>query len=134
MQADSHQNLAASRGVSAVPLGITTRTTSPQYPRASQGIDLPAFDLDTGEILTPSPQVSRATRWALKSAVNKILPGSRTSKCMVFCAPVTGQGLATIQLCKGNHGKAYYQGLMACGSVWTCPVCAAKIAERRHQY
>jgi hypothetical protein len=30
-----------------------------------------------------------------------------------------------------EHKKAYFDGLQTCGSVWTCPVCAAKIQERR---
>ena len=30
-------------------------------------------------------------------------------------------------------GKAFFKGLMVCGSVWICPVCAAKITERRRQ-
>lgn len=30
-----------------------------------------------------------------------------------------------------KSGKAYYHGLMTCGSVWDCPVCAAKISARR---
>lgn len=30
-----------------------------------------------------------------------------------------------------EHESAHYGGLMVCGSVWTCPVCAAKIAARR---
>ena len=66
------------------------------------------------------------------SVVNRLLSGDRVSKCMVLRAPVPGQGLASIEVHKGQtHGKAFYHGLMACGSVWTCPVCAAKIAERR---
>lgn len=31
------------------------------------------------------------------------------------------------------HQKAFYGGLVTCGSVWACPVCAAKIQERRRQ-
>lgn len=27
--------------------------------------------------------------------------------------------------------KAHYRGLATCGSVWTCPVCASKISEKR---
>lgn len=27
--------------------------------------------------------------------------------------------------------RAHYGGLMVCGSVWVCPICAAKISERR---
>lgn len=111
------------------PLGIVTRNSSPQDPRALQA---DGCDPETGEILTPNPQLARANRWALKSVVNKLLPGSRTSKCMVLRAPVPGHGLADIDLCMGQtHKKAFYQGLMACGGVWTCPVCAAKISERR---
>lgn len=30
-------------------------------------------------------------------------------------------------------GKAHFAGLMVCGSVWTCPPCAAKVSERRKQ-
>jgi len=30
-----------------------------------------------------------------------------------------------------EHKKAYYTGLVTCGSVWSCPVCASKIQERR---
>lgn len=90
------------------------------------------YDPETGEILTRTGQVARAERWALKSVVNRLLPGERVSKCMVLRAPLPGQGLAPIEVHKGQtHGKAFYHGLMACGSVWTCPVCSAKIAERR---
>lgn len=30
-----------------------------------------------------------------------------------------------------EHKKAFYGGVSICGSVWTCPVCSAKVAERR---
>lgn len=52
---------------------------------------------------------------------------------MVQRAPVAGQTLGDIQIVKGIHKKAFYQGLLVCGRVWLCPVCAAKIAERRRQ-
>lgn len=51
---------------------------------------------------------------------------------MVLRAPIPGHGLAPIEVQKGQACKrAFYHGLMACGSVWSCPICAAKIAERR---
>ena len=112
------------------PLGIVTKKyVTPPSVELYQG-DL--LDTSTGEILTRTPQIARAERWALKSVVNRLLSGDRVSKCMVLRAPISGQGLAPIEIHKGQtHGKAFYHGLMACGSVWTCPVCAAKIAERR---
>ncbi len=33
----------------------------------------------------------------------------------------------------GKSGKPYYAGVMACGSVWVCPVCAPKIQAVRAQ-
>lgn len=30
-----------------------------------------------------------------------------------------------------EHKKAFYAGLVICGNVWTCPVCTAKVQERR---
>lgn len=122
---------APGRTLAGGPLGIVTKTTSTQ---AGRGPQAEGFDTETGEIHEPNPQSARANRWALKSVVNRLLPGSRTSKCMVLRAPIPGYGLADIDLCKGQiHKKAFYQGLMACGGVWTCPVCAAKVSERRRQ-
>ena len=41
-------------------------------------------------------------------------------------------GRTDVQVWKSKaHHTASYGGLQTCGSVWTCPVCAAKIAERR---
>jgi len=103
-------------------LGIVTKTPSPDSP----------VDFETGEVLGQTSATARAGRWAIKSVVNRLLPVSRTAKCMVLRAPIPGHGLADIDICKGStHGKAFYHGLMACGSVWTCPICAAKVSERR---
>lgn len=112
------------------PLGIVTENSAtPPILELHQG-DL--VDASTGEILTRTPQAARAERWALKSVVNKLLSGDRVSKCMVLRAPIPNQGLAPIEVHKGHtHGKAFYHGLMSCGLPWVCPVCAAKIAERR---
>lgn len=32
-----------------------------------------------------------------------------------------------------KHNRAFYSSLVTCGSVWACPICAAKIQERRRQ-
>ena len=37
----------------------------------------------------------------------------------------------TVDIHKSEDGKASYGGLTTCGSVWTCPVCAAKIQQQR---
>jgi hypothetical protein len=73
----------------------------------------------------------RQTRWeryALKSIVNRLLPTSRTSKCMRWKLPKADM----VEVMRGKAtGKAFYHGLQVCSSVWACPVCAAKITERR---
>lgn len=72
----------------------------------------------------------RVHRYALQSVVRDILPNSRTAKCHRFRAPKreieVWRGVSA-----GVSGKAFYKGLLVCGLLWTCPVCAAKISERR---
>lgn len=69
----------------------------------------------------------RCDRYRLKSAVNRLLIGSRTSKCCRWKVPT--QSVQVLH--SGEHGKAFYAGLQVCASVWLCPVCAPKISERR---
>lgn len=52
---------------------------------------------------------------------------SRTAKCMH-----TPHGEVAV-LRGTEHGTAFFRGLVACGSVWACPVCAAKVQERRRE-
>lgn len=50
----------------------------------------------------------------------------RTAKCkIVRRAEYIGVHLAP------EYGAAFFTGLVTCGSLWVCPVCAAKIQERR---
>ena len=69
----------------------------------------------------------RVVRFALQSVARAILPSSRTAKCMRIRT-----GRTDVQVWKSKaHHTTSYGGLQTCGSVWACPVCAAKIAERR---
>lgn len=86
-------------------------------------------DLETGEIANAGydPRMARFERFALQSAVRRLVPDSRTAKCLRFRQK--GRDIQIVQ--SKEHGKASYKGLQTCGSVWSCPVCAAKISERR---
>ena len=42
--------------------------------------------------------------------------------------PVLG---GNVGVAMGLNGMASFRGLLSCGSVWICPVCSAKITERR---
>ena len=90
------------KGIQAEPLGINAKSC--------------ANRMDT-----------RVARFSLQSVARSILPKSRTAKCLRIRA--YGQ---EVQVWKHHeHKTAAYGGLQTCGSVWSCPVCAAKIAERR---
>ena len=68
----------------------------------------------------------RAERYACQSVARKALPNERVSMCL---RRTNGSNVEVLKHRKTN--KAFYNGLLVCGSVWNCPVCAAKISERR---
>lgn len=127
-------------------LGINGRTESALQPRGFQRTKklenelnlVEEIDQETGEIITyqvtdkgkkiyKTPQQSRAERYALKSVVNAIFPKSQTAKCYRLKIPYQ-----QVQILKApDYNKAHYSGLTRCSSVWWCPLCAAKISERR---
>jgi len=74
-----------------------------------------------------SPMAARVQRFALQSVARQLLPESRTAKCLRFRAYKQD---VTVWKSK-EYKTAHYSGLQTCASVWSCPVCAAKIAERR---
>ncbi len=73
-----------------------------------------------------SNSYTHLTRWELLREAQKLLPDERVA----FCMRRTKASTVDI-LYNPHHQSAHYGGLMACGSVWVCPICAAKISERR---
>ena len=123
----------------AAYLGIKARNSASQEIRGLQPIKSFQFvDEETGEItnlvdkgngLKPvrNSQEYRADRFAMKAVVNRIFPHSSTAKCCRAKLPKK-----KVKILKDKvHKKAFYSGLRKCCSVWLCPICAAKIAERR---
>lgn len=87
-------------------------------------------DPETGEILNPSRdhRTARAERFILKGMAARLLPkDSRTSKCMRWTVPNRTRDVVY----SAKRQRASYQGLQVCASPWVCPVCSAKISERR---
>lgn len=68
----------------------------------------------------------RRERFALRYGLNRITTLDRPRKCG-RCSRVSG---GTVEV-RVRDGVAGFAGLVSCGSVWVCPVCAAKIAQRR---
>lgn len=67
-------------------------------------------------------------RYALQNQAAKLLPRERVALCMRHIRP-GGDGVSVLYA--PNTQTAHYGNLVTCGSVWSCPVCAAKITERR---
>ena len=70
---------------------------------------------------------TRARRYALQAVARKLLPGRRVGLCLRW---VTGRPEVWYS---PAAERAHYKKLMVCGDLWTCPVCASKITERRRQ-
>lgn len=116
-------------------LGTTANIQATRQDKAFRPVGSSKTDPETGEIITLSPSgltvrdaaECRLERFALQSVVRDLLPDSRTAKCLRW-----RQKDKSVQVWKSNqYHRAHYKGLQTCSSVWACPVCAAKISERR---
>lgn len=101
-----------------------------QQRRGLQRFDI--VDYSTGEVFQSKPDYcpnsSRIERFALQSAARRLLPDSRTAKCL----RIRHSTVSDVEVWRSaDHASAHYVGLQTCASVWACPVCAAKISERR---
>lgn len=85
-------------------------------------------DLETEKKITifERQQAVRTERYALQSVAKELLPNERVTICL---RNMLGDFVEVQRHQKTN--KAFYNGLMICGSIWTCPVCAAKVSEKR---
>jgi len=88
------------------PLGINTRSRTTFY----------------------NPELSPiVARYYLQGVARDLLPGERVANCLRL--PIPKRDVEIWHAHQTN--TAHYGGLTVCGSVWHCPVCAAKIAARR---
>lgn len=114
----------------AVPGGFLGTTAKSRAIEERQGF-AGSIDKETGEITLPPGTFDgakvRAERFALQSVSRSILPNSRTAACLRHRAK--GREIEVYR--STDFGSTSFGGLQTCGSVWACPVCAAKIAERR---
>lgn len=78
-------------------------------------------------------RLARTERYACQSVAKKALPNERVGICLRNRILKRGEDKyedIKVWQHRKTH-KAFYSGLAVCGSVWTCPVCAVKISERR---
>lgn len=77
-----------------------------------------------------TPQGKHLERYALQSAARSIIPDSRTASCLRSVRPDATS--VPVRLSPSTK-RARYANLQVCGSVWRCPVCAAKISDQRRR-
>lgn len=106
-------------------LGTYAKSATPplasEVRKAVQGLRAQRFEL----LSTARTILSRAGRAAGLDYGHDI---HATAKCKHI---TRGQGVG-VHLA-AEHKKAFFSGLVTCGSVWSCPVCAAKVQERRRE-
>jgi hypothetical protein len=111
-------------------LGSTGKSTSALLCKPTKKHTKERVDPETGEVIfefVQDPSSARFERFALQSAVRRLMPKSSTAKCLI-CR----QGGKQIQVLKSKKfGTASYSGLQTCSNVWVCPVCSVKVSERR---
>lgn len=94
---------------------------------ASRTIALPADDITyLADEKAQANATSRVMRWKLHRTAQELLPHERVA----FCMRQAQSGIINVMY-SPERQSAHYQGLMACGSVWVCPICAVKISEHR---
>lgn len=75
---------------------------------------------------TNRQRAARTARWTLRrEGLWRVSQLPRLWKCSRFLHDPAGTGVRL------KDGAAYYDGLVTCGSIWSCPVCAARIRQRR---
>ncbi len=125
-------SVAPSGAGGSAPAGGRLGKYAPSFtPHAGTGIDP-----DRKKI-----QATRAERYQLLAMARALLlqegkkagllhPGNYHSTAK--CRHVTRSRMVGIHVSK-EHKGAFYSGLVTCGSVWACPVCASKVQERRRE-
>ena len=68
----------------------------------------------------------RALRFLLQAAARELMPHERVANCL----RVPFSSIVNV-LYAASQKASMYSGLQTCASPWMCPVCAAKISERR---
>lgn len=73
-----------------------------------------------------SVDATRRMRYQLQRVAQGLIPGERVKHCQR--STMSGGGVSVY---RSVEGGASYGNLTTCGSVWHCPVCAAKITEHK---
>lgn len=109
-------------------------------PAAGAGAPVPRYT----EFVSPRPAADengvvldgfekRLLRWELQHSARQLLgTRHRIGVCHRVPASHVAEGQTPgVKVYRRADSGTYYRGLMICANVWACPVCSAKISERR---
>ena len=110
--------------------GSLVNRTNIGTPRVRERLKI---DLETGEILeqfdpTLKYQIQAVARLAL-GVFDENTPYERGHRIRICCRHPIPHHQVTIR--QKDEARPYFGGVMSCGSVWVCPVCASKIQQVR---
>ena len=97
-----------------------SQTSLPIPSEVSDGIDL-----ETGEVLHSHDPCAK---WRLQATIKHILGYKHRTN---FCHRYLSYGSETVKIYGSEEHKPYYGGLMTCGLIWNCSICAPKIQAVR---
>lgn len=90
-----------------------------------------ALGKDYGYDVTLAEKVDETlVRFWLQSVARSLIPKERVATCLRHIAPNKN----SVHIVRSpSRKRASFRNLLTCGAIWHCPVCAAKISERRAQ-
>lgn len=103
-----------------------------EFPRESrESREIPLVNItDFASPPSKESQEQRFLKYQLQSAARHVLLDQQHR--VRICLRHQREKYGTVDVFKHRKTqKAFYGGLMVCGSTWVCPVCASKITERR---
>ena len=90
-----------------------------------------ALDSKTAVATFDDAAASRILKYRLQRGAQKLLPNDRVHKCHRLVNSTSEHNLGVDLAINKETGRATFANVQTCGSVWHCPVCAAKISEGR---
>jgi hypothetical protein len=95
------------------------------------GAEIPSGGGSLGRVIKtvslPVEQDARWLRFERQKQARRLLPAEGVRRCFWSKISKYVEGWKSTR----RGGLAHFRNVMTCGSVWMCPVCAAKISERR---
>lgn len=159
-RSETLRRLAPLRRREVLPSALVVASDPAVTPRRFDLLDSPRYldpqtsvqasysvDLETGEVLhlhRPAPaelvgpylppvevgyRPKRQRLYTLRDTAAALAPDQRV--CLCGKRPTSAAGVSIVR--DAATKKAAFDGVQTCGSVWHCPVCAAKITEQRRQ-